>query len=278
MSDRQRHEGSILAAKNAIVTLAIGSAYSDRFEQLCRRNWTGYAERHGFDLFVIQEPLDQSERARRRSPAWQKCLILSVPDLAGYERVIWVDSDIFLNPAAPSIVEGVPLESFGVTDEHRFPTPELRRTILREIIANAPAEGDFNSHYWRAWLDPGSWHAAWKLPSGQAHIVQTGVMVLSPKHHREILEHVYHAYEDRGLNYEMRPLSHEIQAHGLQHWIDPRFNALVWWMFLQRSMQGAQIVTQEDMNHFLLETYRRSYFLHFAGAANLMPLLGLGRG
>ena len=174
--------------------------------------------------------------------------------------------------------EGVPIESVGVTDEHRFPTRESRRAILREIIANAPADGEFNSRYWQAWLDPGSWHAAWKLPSGQANIVQTGVMVLSPKHHREILEHVYHAYEDRGLNYEMRPLSHEIQSHGLQHWIDPRFNALVWWMFLQYSMGGAQITTQAEMHHFLLESYRRSYFLHFAGAANLMPLLCFVRG
>jgi uncharacterized membrane-anchored protein YhcB (DUF1043 family) len=45
-------------------------------------------------------------------------------------------------------------------------------------------------------------------------------------------------------------------------------------MFLQRSVEGAQIATQDEMNHFLLESYRRSYFLHFAGAANLLPLLG----
>jgi hypothetical protein len=265
-------------AKRAIVTLAIGSAYSERFEQLCRRNWMAYAERHGFDLFVIHEPLDESDRARRRSPAWQKCLILGAPGVADYENVVWIDSDIFLNSAAPSILQGVPIERIGVTDEHRFPTPEMRRTILRDIIAHAPAEGEFDARYWQAWLDPGSWHAAWKLPSGQAHIVQTGVMVLSPKHHREVLEHVYNAYEDRGPNYEMRPLSHEIQSHGLQHWIDPRFNALVWWMFLQASRGAARIATQSEIQHFLLESYRRSYFLHFAGAANLMPLLGLAGG
>jgi len=147
-------------AKKAIVTLAIGSAYLDRFEQLCRRNWTAYTERHGFDLFVIQEPLDKSERARNRSPAWQKCLILGAPDIAGYERVVWVDSDIFLNPAAPSILDGVPMESIGVTDEHRFPTPEMRRTILRDIIAHAPADGEFDARYWQAWLDEGAQPAA----------------------------------------------------------------------------------------------------------------------
>jgi hypothetical protein len=49
--------------KQAIVTLTIGSAYAERFEQLCRANGSAYAERHGFDLVVIKEPLDSSERA-----------------------------------------------------------------------------------------------------------------------------------------------------------------------------------------------------------------------
>ena len=140
--------------KKAIVTLAIGRTYSERFEQFCRKNWTAYADRHGFDLFVIEEPLDSSERARRRSPAWQKCLILSVAPLADYERVVWVDSDICINPASPSILEGVPMMRIGATDEHRFPTPGVRQALLRAVIASAPAEGDFNARYWQGWLDP----------------------------------------------------------------------------------------------------------------------------
>lgn len=243
--------------KKAIVTLAIGRTYSERFEQFCRKSWTAYADRHGFDLFVIEEPLDSNP-------------------LTDYERVFWVDSDICINPASPSILEGVPTMRIGATDEHRFPTPGVRQALLRAVIASAPAQGDFNARYWQRWLDPGLWHAAWGLPSGQAHIVQTGVMVLSPNYRREVLEHTYHAYEDRGFNYEMRPLSHEIQARGLQHWIDPRFNALVWWMFLQANMGSGRIATQTEMRDFLMESYSRNYFLHFAGAANLMPLLGVG--
>jgi hypothetical protein len=258
--------------KQAIVTLAIGSHYAERFEQLCRKDWTAYAERHGFDLIVIKEPLDPSERARKRSPAWQKCLILSAPDMAAYDRVVWADSDICINPKAPPILEGVPIERIGAIDEHRYPAPELRQVILEAIIAAAPESAELGGRYWQEWRDPGIWHASAGLPAGQAHIVQTGVLVLSPKHHRELLEHVYHAYDEGGPNYEMRPLSHEIQARGLQHWIDPRFNALIWWMFLHRSM-GRPIETQSEMRDFLLESYASSYFLHFAGAATLMPLL-----
>ena len=258
-------------ARQAIVTLAIGADYAERFERDCRANWTAYAKRHGFDLVVITNPLDTSERARNRSPAWQKCLVLGVPEVANYDRVVWVDSDILINPAAPSVLDGVPPERIGAIDEHRFPTPEARQAILETIVAIAPATGDADKIFWQAWHDPGTWHRYAGLPSGQSHIVQTGVLVLAPTHHRALLEHVYHQYEERGgkqFNYEMRPLSHEIQAHGLQHWIDPRFNALVWWLFLHQNP------STDHLPRFVQENYRRSFFLHFAGCAHLMGLLG----
>lgn len=256
--------------RQAIVTLAIGADYADRFERCCRQSWTAYAKRHGFDLIVITDPLDTSERARRRSPAWQKCLILGAPQVADYDRVVWVDSDICINPGAPSVTDGVPLELIGATDEHRFPSPEARQAILETIISVAPESGDADKRFWQAWRDPGDWHRYFGLPGEQSHIVQTGVLVLSPTHHRSLLERVYQTYEDRGgkqFNYEMRPLSHEIQALGHQHWIDPRFNALVWWLFLHQN------VSTDALKPFVEANYRRSYFLHFAGCAHLMPLV-----
>jgi hypothetical protein len=265
-------------AKQAIVTLAIGADYAERFERHCRANWSAYARRHGFDLIVISDPLDTSERAQNRSPAWQKCLILGDPRISWCERVAWVDSDICINPEAPSIFEGVPPERIGVTDEHRFPSAEARQVILDAIIAAAPDAGDFDKRYWRSWREPDAWHAFMKLPSGQSHIVQSGVMVLSPKHHRDLLEHAY-SYEDasgpRGKDRapgwgEMGPLSHEIQARGLQYWIDPKFNALLWWLFLHEGPAAS------DLRRFVQTCYRRSYFLHFAGCAHLMPLIAEG--
>lgn len=257
----------------AIVTLAIGADYAERFERHCRANWTTYTRRHGFELVVITDPLDTSERARSRSPAWQKCLILGDSRIAHNDRVVWVDSDICINPEAPSILDGVPPERIGAIDEHRFPSPEARQAILETIIAVAPESGDVGKRFWQAWRDPGTWHRYAGLPSGQSHIVQTGVLVLSPKHHRALLEHVYRTYEDGGgkqFNYEMRPLSHEIQVQGLQHWIDPRFNALVWWLFLHQNAAA------DDLQRFVQENYRRSFFLHFAGCAHLMPLTTAG--
>jgi hypothetical protein len=276
--------------RNAIVTLAVGAEYIERFERHCRADWSAYCRRHDLDLVVIDRPLDTSERARGRSPAWQKCLILSAPELKDRERVVWVDADICINPAAPSILDGVPAEKVGVTDEHRFPSANSRQHLLDAIIASCPSEGDYGKSFWEVWREPGAWHAFTGLPKGQKHIVQTGVMVLSPEHHRGLLEDVYEAYEDGGGERfkrtsepadlkkagwgEMRPVSHEIQLRGLQHWMDPRFNALVWWMFLDWSIRKPAPPSEAELAQFVRDAYRKSYFLHFAGAAHLMPLLG----
>jgi hypothetical protein len=238
-------------ATQAIVTLAIGTDYAERFERYCRATWSAYVKRHGFDLVVITEPLDTSTRAQSRSPAWQKCLVLGAPQVAGYDRVVWVDSDICINPAAPSVTDSVPPERIGAVDEHSFPSAEERQAILEAIISVAPESGDADKAFWRAWRDPGQWHGYFGLPSGQSHIVQTGVLVLSPQHHRGLLEHVY---------------------RGLQHWIDPKFNALVWWSFLQQN-PGTET---DALRRFVEDNYRRSHFLHFAGCAHLIPLVTAG--
>ena len=70
----------------------------------------------------------------------------------------------------------------------------------------------------------------------------------------------------------MGPLSHEIQARGLQHWIDPRFNALAWWLFLQQN-PGTDT---DNLRRFVQENYRRNYFIHFAGCHHLMPFVTAG--
>ena len=263
--------------KQALVTLAIGPGYRDRFEKFCRKGWTAYAQRHGFDIVVIDTPLDDSARARARSPAWQKCLVLGSPQLAGYERVVWIDSDIYINPAAPSIIEGVAPERIGAMDEHSFPTPEARQAVLRSNIASAPETGSMNKDFWKACLDARDWHAVVGLPKSAMRIVQTGVLVLSPRHHRAMLEHVYGLYEDDGLpshNYEMRYLSHEIQASGLAHWIDTRFNVLAWWIIQLVCMKTGREPNQAELKCFLMESYLRNHFLHFAGIGDLMPLIG----
>jgi hypothetical protein len=60
------------------VALAIGGRYLNPWRACCKRNWQRRASRHG---------------------------------------VLWVDADVLIEPAAPSVVDGVPIDMVGAVDE-----------------------------------------------------------------------------------------------------------------------------------------------------------------
>ena len=253
--------------------MAIGDVYLRRWRDMCELGWRAYAERHGYELIVVDQPIDTSPRAKARSPAWQKCLILN-PSLAGvHDRVIWVDADILINPGAPPIVKDIPIEAIGAVDEHVYPSAAARLRIIARLVEHWRGIDARISLNWESFLDPAEWHAFAGLPKRGRHMLQTGVLVLSPRHHRDLLEHVYDHYEDTGgehLNYEMRPLSFEIQERNLQHVLDARFNALVSMLILQKEMELNRGLSPQDITALLASEYRRNYFLHFAGRHELM--------
>ncbi len=208
--------------RKAIVTLAIGDRYLQHWKTNCEANWRAYGAQHGFDVICFDKPLDDSARARKRSPAWQKCLILGQDALQRYDRVVWVDSDVLINhQVAPAIDDGVPLEKVGATEEFTFAdnVGYQPRQLLERLYV-----------YWnKSIVNPTGqeYYKNYGLPSEFAKVVQTGVLVLSPRHHRSLLETVYYNHEEKGgpeWNYEMRPLSYELLKADVVHWIDPRFN------------------------------------------------------
>jgi hypothetical protein len=289
----------------AIVTLAIGNRYADLWKIFCKDNWNRYATRRGYEIICIDTPLDSSTRAKSRSPAWQKCLVLSQPWSDKYERIVWVDSDILMNSYAPDVSEGVPLDKVGAADEYSYPTAELYQVFLDRVSRYLPATGTgfIEEHTAQ------QYHANFGLPSKFNKVVQTGVLVLNSKYHRELLEHVYYTYEDKpGLNYEMRPLSYELQNEDMVQWIDSRFNAL-WGIYntlyrpysttraLNESKFGRPIrriyysrlgtllsrfysrfqilfIPAIDTEAWRLKSaYLHNYFLHFAACPQYLPRL-----
>jgi hypothetical protein len=275
--------------KKAIVTLVIGEErYLANWKKYCEPNWRPYADKFGFDLICLNNPLDDSERARKRSPSWQKCLILGQA-FAHYQTIVWIDSDIIFNDRAPDITEGVPLEKVGAVEDPLFQYASIERW----------------TRYWPNGVinyTPRDYYVQFGLPSDCNQTINAGVLVLSPLHHREILEHVYHAYEDKGgpkWHMEQRPLSYELVKAGLIHWLDPRFNVLVaveemiHYPFLHEPPASHTRKTIIDRimrkigkmyspsNRALLRfradavnaLYQSSYFLHFGGKMEEMPLV-----
>src|SRR5207249_11685622 len=126
----------------AIVTLVDGDRYRTMWRRYAEPQWKRYADRHELDVIALDRPLDDSPRARGRSPAWQKLLVLSQGFSSNYERVIWIDSDVAINPAAPLVSERVPAERVGATEEFSFPTAEQHALAVRRLgeAAHLPSD------------------------------------------------------------------------------------------------------------------------------------------
>lgn len=271
--------------------MTIGDAYLQLWQEKCQKGWQKYANKYGYDVICIDTPFDDSVRARQRSPAWQKCLILSQKFVEKYERVVWVDADIVINHlCAPCIASSVPINKVGAVDAWAIPTAELAQVVLNRLY-----------EYWGESCTirdytPQEYYASYGITADFDQVVQTGVLVLSPSHHRPLLEQVYFNYEETGKgNFEMRPLSYELLRADCVHWMDHRFN-LVWLVYkvlyypfllddprhknaiLTKIKQRLFSIFHELPRHELdklcvAAAFRNSFFLHFAGCLRDIELI-----
>jgi hypothetical protein len=277
-----------MKTKKAIVTLIIGDYYSQRWHKLCAANWHKYAELYNYDIICIDQPLDNSQLAHSRSPAWQKCLILSDERVKKYDRVVWIDSDIFINPNSPCIVSHVPEDKVGAVSSFAQLSESLpgkNQTLINRIV-----------EFWGwPYSNAKEYYSGALLPDSFDQVVQTGVMVLSPHHHHPILEYAYHYYKDTPIgDFEMEGLSYELLKANQVHWLDDRFNKvwiacmIMYYPFLlppkkteikpirlwKRLTRGHyQLPPKKDTIPALNTAFLNNYFLHFAGTSQYMPLV-----
>ncbi|MCP9493846.1 MAG: hypothetical protein MSG64_05240 [Pyrinomonadaceae bacterium MAG19_C2-C3] len=216
--------------RKAIVTLAIGEKYEREWRQVCQANWQKYADKHGYDIICITKSLDNSARGRGRSPAWQKCLILSQDFATRYERIVWLDADIVINHRlAPCVADSTPLEKVGAVDAWWMPTPEMLRVIVDRLYELwDPARPESEREYTAR-----DYYRNCGLPALFDCVVRSGVMALSPAHHREVFEKTYYEHDETPGNttYEMCFLSYELLKADCVHWLENRFDPV--WLLIK---------------------------------------------
>ncbi len=266
--------------KKAIVTLIIGEEYARVFKAWFLPGWKAYAQRYGLDVLVIDKPIDGSDRALQRSPAWQKCILHRDSHVSRYDQIAWIDADIRINPQSPNIFELSPVDKISAVDAYATPTREDHDIVLSKMYQKWDQE---KIQYIKN-LTPQEYHGLYGLKSNFDQVVQTGVIVYSPHLHQNIFEKAY-GYEEKAgsyWNYEMRPLSYEILNSGLAHWLPARFN-MVWSLYNQLYYPFLNIentpVTRKLKKIFprlfnyslyakcLEAAFENAYLLHFAGGS-----------
>ena len=255
--------------RNAIVTMCIGDEYTRIWEAMCQPGWERYCAVHNFDLIVVTDHLDNSERAHSRSPAWEKLLVLVQPWAQHYERIVWVDADIVISRYAPDILQSAPdPEKIGITFSYMS---DVEKHVYIERLYNCVIPPQ---------------HAGWRLHDQSifksigapldCQMFNTGVMALSPRHHADLLRGIY----DKDYNsrvYEQPFLSAEISTRGIAQLISPRFN----WSAHEILMMNFPEVPADPVTPKLLEQLifvfhnemKKAYFMHFCGSMPFMSLL-----
>ena len=111
----------------AIVTLCVGSSYLKTFRDTAMQSWLRYADLHGYDVVVLDRPIDPNADFSRKSLHWQKLLVGAVPELKKYDFVLWLDTDIIINSRiAPDIAGVIDTDAIVVADyESHFTSCEM---------------------------------------------------------------------------------------------------------------------------------------------------------
>lgn len=210
----------------AIVGLAIGKD-SLKNLGLFGKTWTPYAERYGYDIVIIKDYIDD-KCGRSRPPAWQKCLILEHSDVQKYDKVVWLDVDVFINNRhAPCIVDSVAdgdrigvvshLQANEVSPAMRAVRMDrLHRFLNGKMADESLTAPPISERYTNSGLaDPPS------------DFINTGVLVLDVRRHKDFLSSVYYTYPEPNYGglWENLVLSYEILRQDMACFIDPRFNA-----------------------------------------------------
>jgi len=263
--------------KFAIVSIVIGELFETTWERLCRKGWERHANAYGYDIILINGPLDTTDRAKSRSPAWQKLLILSQPWSKKYERIIWVDADIMITPFALNLLDYCPdITKVGISESNdRLSVSE--KHLYLERIQKVSIRPDFDVQFW-LWHNQNQFQL-YDITAENAVMYNTGVLVLSPKHHEKLFLEVYEQ-EEKGRLYEQPYLSYVLDERGLTHKISPRFN----WGILEtlalympdKLFKPASDFTDTDkwvLEYLIRREYNNAYFLHFYGSMGIMANL-----
>lgn len=265
-------------SKKVLVSLLVGEELQLFWNSFCRESWVEYAQKFHFNLIIFNSPLDYSTRATSRSLSWQKCLVLTHPEVLRFDRAIWVDADILIHPDAPEIGTNVLSDNLAATDAWKFFTHELHDRLYDLYLKESQRLGKpvvpNNS--------PEEYYTNVGLPPAQ-RVWQAGVMVVKPITHAPIFQTVYQEYEEKragdyAFNFEMRPLSFHLNQYEIQE-LDPRFNVIFSNAFLFQNpelfyewFRGGTLDKRCRIT-ILRAAFFNAWFLHLAGGKRFLSLL-----
>jgi len=277
-----------------LVTILLGEAYIAEWETYVRPSWQKYAERHGYDLFVMTEPILPGAITATKSAHWQKLLVPSLPALRDHDFVVWLDADVLINHrVAPCVCGQMTTQGIGAVDMayvHEDAADGFsvawRYSYLMKLAAQraveaglqpileSPTEGFFSSTEVPRDESTESHYREHGIENPPRGYLNTGLLVTRPGRHAEMLAEIFARYDHDSDSFEQTYVSYELLKAGAVELLDRRFNAL-WAYELARNYpflfrrfveEGADEVMAACVN----TAFANNYFLHFAGGNSVV--------
>ncbi len=264
--------------KYAIVTLTIGEKYQNLFKKYSYDSFYKYSKNLNADLIIIENPLDDSEVARKRSPAWQKLLILSQEWASQYEQILWIDSDVVINTKnAKNIFNEVPAEKVGGVDAYKIPNEKDYLLGLNRLYKY----WETNNINYLSNLSPYEYYLNRGIKTDEEidQVLHTGVFICSPKFHKDIFLEIYSSnnpIEDSSGNYEMPNMSIKLIEDNLITWLDPKYNYCVNEIIASdypELIEKNSLFKSRKLKKGINEIFLKGQFIHFAGCTKYMKYL-----
>lgn len=239
-------------SKVLLVAIAIGEKYLQMYNQLFRKSHENYAKKHGYDFKVVTDFLDKNTQ-HYSAISFNKSLVFSQTWSKDYEFIIFIDSDILINPVAPALHNFIDYgDKIGIVNEYSQPTPEIRL----QIQAKQGWESCASEYYKLSGFDINT-----------DAVLNTGVIVSQPKIHGNIFQNIYNKYikksinHNRGFHYEQSCIGYELQKQCLYTTLPNKWN-IIWGLY---KIRGDNLVN----------IFKENYFIHFAGGVDTDKVLDL---
>lgn len=168
--------------KEALVTMAIGEEYQAFYNQNFRFSHERFAKKIGRKLIVIEDYIDDSEYGRSRHPAWQALLIFKSPKTKEFDRLCWIDADIFITDHCLDPFDKISHNEWAAVRNNTYNSERLAKSDLN-LYAYCPQD------------------------NRPEYVLNMGFFIAGREEHAELLEYVYRNYDEQPCYYN-GPLSY----------------------------------------------------------------------
>lgn len=208
--------------KKTIVMLGVGEEYLKNFNETFRPSIEAYAKRIRVPTIVIEEVICPS----KTRIYWQRFLLFSHPRVAENEKILMLDSDIYITKHAKNIFDAVGNYPWGICKNNAYDLPKLAITDMY-CYEDCPEENrpDF--------------------------LTNSGMYVIS-KEYKDSLEKIYNQNQIKeARGFDMGPLSYLLLNDGKGIILPPEFNTLVVSYIEKYGCSLSSVLKMYDDNSFL---------------------------